>query len=88
IIIGFIVISTLAFVTIGQPAKILVLVGSLNGLILPIALGTLLIAAYKKNIIGDYKHPLWLTVSGALVVIVMAVMGVYTLFTQLPQLWS
>ncbi|MGE9754975.1 NRAMP family divalent metal transporter [Bacillus inaquosorum] len=88
IIIGFIVISTLAFVTIGQPAKILVLVGSLNGLILPIALGTLLIAVYKKNIIGDYKHPLWLTVSGALVVIVMAVMGVYTLFTQLPQLWS
>ncbi|MFS0665052.1 NRAMP family divalent metal transporter [Bacillus mojavensis] len=88
IIIGFIVISTLAFVTIGQPAKILVLVGSLNGLILPIALGTLLIAAYKKNIVGDYKHPLWLTGSGALVVIVMAIMGIYTLFTQLPQLWS
>ncbi|MCI3985753.1 divalent metal cation transporter [Bacillus vallismortis] len=88
IIIGFIVVSTLAFVTIGQPAKILVLVGSLNGLILPIALGTLLIAAYKKKIIGDYKHPLWLTVSGALVVVVMAVMGVYTLFTQLPKLWS
>ncbi|MCY7918668.1 NRAMP family divalent metal transporter [Bacillus vallismortis] len=88
IIIGFIVVSTLAFVTIGQPAKILVLVGSLNGLILPIALGTLLIAAYKKKIIGDYKHPLWLTVSGALVVVVMAVMGIYTLFTQLPNLWS
>ncbi|MEC1650904.1 divalent metal cation transporter [Bacillus vallismortis] len=88
IIIGFIVVSTLAFVTIGQPAKILVLVGSLNGLILPIALGTLLIAAYKKKIIGDYKHPLWLTISGALVVVVMAVMGVYTLFTQLPKLWS
>ncbi|MGF7536012.1 NRAMP family divalent metal transporter [Bacillus mexicanus] len=88
IIIGFIVISTLAFITIGQPAKILVLVGSLNGLILPIALGTLLIAAYKKKIVGDYKHPLWLTVSGALVVIVMAIMGLYTLLTQLPKLWS
>ena len=88
IIIGFIVVSTLAFVTIGQPAKILVLVGSLNGLILPIALGTLLGAAYKKNIVGDYKHPLWLTSTGALVVIVMAVMGIYTLCTQLPQLWS
>ncbi|QHM10990.1 NRAMP family divalent metal transporter [Bacillus subtilis] len=88
IIIGFIVVSTLAFVTIGQPAKILVLVGSLNGLILLIALGTLLVAAYKKNIVGDYKHPLWLTSTGALVVIVMAVMGIYTLITQLPQLWS
>ncbi|MCY8815335.1 divalent metal cation transporter [Bacillus atrophaeus] len=88
IIIGFIVISTLSFVTIGQPAKILVLVGSLNGLILPIALGTLLVAAYKKKIVGDYKHPLWLTCAGVFVVVIMAIMGIYTLFTQMPALWS
>ncbi|MCY8519507.1 NRAMP family divalent metal transporter [Bacillus atrophaeus] len=88
IIIGFIVISTLSFVTIGQPAKILVLVGSLNGLILPIALGTLLVAAYKKKIVGDYKHPLWLTCAGIFVVVIMAIMGIYTLFTQMPTLWS
>ncbi|KAA6449061.1 NRAMP family divalent metal transporter [Bacillus atrophaeus] len=88
IIIGFIVISTLSFVTIGQPAKILVLVGSLNGLILPIALGTLLVAAYKKKIVGDYKHPLWLTCAGIFVVVIMAILGIYTLFTQMPTLWS
>lgn len=88
IIMGFIVISTLSFVTIGQPAKILVLVGSLNGLILPIALGTLLVAAYKKNIVGDYKHPLCLTCAGIFVVVIMAIMGIYTLFTQMPALWS
>ncbi|MGZ9793714.1 NRAMP family divalent metal transporter [Bacillus atrophaeus] len=88
IIIGFIVISTLSFVTIGQPAKILVLVGSLNGLILPIALGTLLVAAYKKKIVGDYKHPLWLTCAGIFVVVIMAIMGIYTLFTQMPAVWS
>lgn len=88
IIIGFIIVSTLIFTTIGQPAKILVFVGSLNGLILPIALGTILFAAHKKKIVGDYKHPIWLTVSGAVVVAVMAVMGIYTLCTQLPQLWS
>ncbi|KXZ12612.1 hypothetical protein AXI59_05870 [Bacillus nakamurai] len=88
IIIGFIIISTLIFISVGQPAKILVFVGSLNGLILPIALGTILFAAHKKKIVGDYKHPIWLTVSGAIVVAVMAVMGIYTLCTQLPQLWS
>ncbi|MBY8914603.1 divalent metal cation transporter [Bacillus sp. YC2] len=88
IIIGFIIVSTLVFITVGQPAKILVFVGSLNGFILPIALGTILFAAHKKKIVGDYRHPIWLTVSGAIVVAVMAVMGVYTLFTQLPQLWS
>ena len=35
-----------------KPVKVLFLVGAINGLILPIALGTLLIAAYKKSIVG------------------------------------
>jgi Mn2+/Fe2+ NRAMP family transporter len=86
IIIGFIVISTLAFVLIGRPVNVLIFVGALNGLILPIALGALLVAAYRKDIVGDYKHPLWLTISGAFVVIVMAVMGIYTLINQMPML--
>ncbi|MFB5283007.1 NRAMP family divalent metal transporter [Peribacillus sp. Hz7] len=88
IIIGFIVVSTLSFVLIGKPVKVLILVGALNGLILPIALGTLLIAAYKKSIVGDYKHPLWLTISGVFVVVVMALMGGYTIITQLPLLFK
>ncbi len=71
-----------------NPLKYLFVVGAINGLILPIALGTLLIAAYKKNIVGDYKHPLWLTISGVFVVIGMALMGGYTLFTQLPLLFN
>lgn len=86
IIIGFIVISTLAFVLIGRPVNVLIFVGALNCLILPIALGALLVAAYRKDIVGDYKHPLWLTISGAFVVIVMAVMGIYTLINQMPML--
>lgn len=88
IIIGFIVLSTICFVLIGKPVKVLLLVGAINGLILPIALGTLLIAVYKKSIVGDYKHPLWLTISGAIVVIAMALMGGYTLIDQLPLLFK
>ncbi|MCQ5365758.1 hypothetical protein NOW01_12245, partial [Anoxybacillus salavatliensis] len=61
--------------------------GALNGLILPISLGIMLIAAYKNNIVGSYKHPLWMTVCGAIVVIIMTYMGIYTLFTQIPQLF-
>lgn len=88
IIIGFIVISTLCFITIGKPVNLLVLAGALNGLILPIALGALLIGAYKKDIVGDYRHPIWLTVPGIIVVIIMAVMGGYTLVTEIPKLWG
>ncbi|AGN34929.1 divalent metal cation transporter [Bacillus paralicheniformis] len=88
IIIVFIIVSTICFVTIGKPVNLLVLAGALNGLILPIALGSLLIGAYKKNIVGDYRHPIWLTIPGILVVIVMAVMGGYTLINEIPKLWG
>ncbi|MFN2746676.1 NRAMP family divalent metal transporter [Bacillus sp. z60-18] len=88
IIIAFIVISTLCFITIGKPVNLLVLAGALNGLILPIALGSLLIGAHKKNVVGDYRHPVWLTIPGIIVVIVMAIMGGYTLINEIPKLWG
>ncbi len=44
----FIVFSTCVFLFIGNPVKILVTVGALNGLILPIALALMLVAV-KKN---------------------------------------
>ncbi|SIQ50092.1 NRAMP family divalent metal transporter [Pontibacter lucknowensis] len=87
-IIGFIAISTAIFVTIGRPVHLLILAGALNGLILPLTLGTILIAAHKVKVIGRYKHPLWLTIFGVLVVLVMAWMGGYTLVKQLPALFS
>ncbi len=88
LIIAFIILSTLVFVTIGRPVKTLILVGALNGLILPIALGIMLIAAHRKSIVGEYKHPKWLTIFGLLVVVVMAYLGGVTLFTELPKLFS
>jgi Mn2+/Fe2+ NRAMP family transporter len=87
-IVGFIVISTAVFVSVGKPVKVLILVGSLNGLILPIALGVMLIAAYKQKIVGDYKHPLWLTIFGVLIVIAMSYMGGMSLIQGIPKLFS
>jgi Mn2+/Fe2+ NRAMP family transporter len=49
-------------------------------LILPVTLGTMLLAAYNKKITGDYRHPLWLTIFGILVVVIMACLGAYTLY--------
>lgn len=86
IIIAFITISTLIFAFIGKPVSVLVLAGALNGLILPLALGTLLIAVYKKDVVGSYKHPLWLTISGAFVVVVMGVLSIMTLIEQIGLL--
>ena len=54
--------------------QLLVIAGALNGLILPISLALLLVAANKKRLVGDYKHPVWLTIGGIIVVIVMSIM--------------
>ncbi|ART78425.1 hypothetical protein B4U37_21265 [Sutcliffiella horikoshii] len=88
VIIGFIVVSTIIFAFIGEPVLLLILAGAFNGLILPVALGTLLIAAYKKEIVGDYKHPLWLTIFGGIVFIATAYLAGVTLINQVPKLFS
>jgi Mn2+/Fe2+ NRAMP family transporter len=80
VIIAFIVVSTLVFLSVGQPAKVLVVVGVLNGFILPVALGLILLAARKKKIVGEYKHPLWLEIGGWLVVLIMTAFSLYTLY--------
>ncbi|MDB5003325.1 MAG: hypothetical protein JWQ34_1550 [Mucilaginibacter sp.] len=76
IIIGFIIVSCAIFLAIGKPVKILLAVGAINGFILPIALGVMLIAAYRSKIIATYKQPLLLTILGVLVVGTMTWMSV------------
>ncbi|WP_107855035.1 NRAMP family divalent metal transporter [Neisseria weaveri] len=85
-IIGFIIVSTAVLATIGRPAQVLVFVGTLNGLILPVSLGLILLAAYKTKIVGDYKHPAWMTVCGIIVVISMAVLSGMTLIKYINGL--
>ncbi len=85
-IVGFIVVSTAVFVTIGRPVAVLIVVGALNGLILPVSLGAMLVASQRPALLNGYAHPVWLTAAGAAVAIAMAVMGGYTLVTEIPTL--
>ncbi|WP_296898639.1 NRAMP family divalent metal transporter [uncultured Megamonas sp.] len=87
-VIAFIVFSTVVFAFVGQPVKTLIVVGTLNGLILPITLLVMIIAAHKKSVVGDYKHPIWMSVFGIIVVAMTAYMGVLTIMKQLPKLFS
>jgi Mn2+/Fe2+ NRAMP family transporter len=75
IIISFISVSCFIFVLIGKPVKVLLTVGAINGLILPIALTVMLVAAYRTKIISTYRQPLWLSIAGAAVVLTMIWMG-------------
>lgn len=74
--IAFIAVSAALFLVIGRPVAVLVLVGAINGLILPISLGAMLIAAYRVRIVGEYRHPVWLAAAGVVVAVAMAALGV------------
>lgn len=88
VIIAFIVISTTTFALVGKPVNVLILVGALNALVLPLALGIILVAAHKKEIVGTYKHPRWLTVTGAIVVVLMGYLSINTLIEEIPKIFS
>lgn len=88
VIIGFIAVSTLVMLLLGNPATLLVVAGALNGLILPITLGICLIASKKKSIMGEnYHHPTWLLVLGIIVVIISAYLGITTFVSNLGSLF-
>lgn len=76
IIIGFIVFSTIVFVSIGNPVKILVWVGTLNGFILPVGLAIILVASRKSRLMGTYKHSIILQLVGWIVVVAMLSMAI------------
>jgi Mn2+/Fe2+ NRAMP family transporter len=84
----FILFSTLLFAFVGKPVKVLIIVGALNGLILPVALGLMLLAVFKDKIAGNYKHPLWMSIIGWLVVIMMSLMGGKAIVSDLSDLWK
>jgi Mn2+/Fe2+ NRAMP family transporter len=72
----FILISSGVFILAGMPpVSLLIAAGTLNGFILPVALALLLMAARQRRIAGTYSHPLWMSIMGWLVVLVMGIMA-------------
>ena len=76
-VVGFIAFSTLMMVIVGNAAALLIIAGAFNGLILPVTLGVMLFAGHKTRIVGtEYKHPMWLTILGAIVVVIALYSGI------------
>ncbi|WP_151791705.1 NRAMP family divalent metal transporter [Acinetobacter soli] len=87
----FIALALLLYVLIGAtPASLLVFVGGLNGLVLPIGLTIFVyVAAFRKDMLGGYNYPMWLTVLGVLTCLLTWYMGYVsfnTIFNYLKTL--
>lgn len=74
--VGFIILTSLGTVILDMPILLLILAGLVNSIILPIVLGMMLVATRRKDIVGDYKHPTYLTLFGLFIVILMAAASV------------
>lgn len=86
-IIAFIVVCTIVFVTVGKPVSLLIFAGAINGLILPLTLGSMLLASRNKKIVGDYQHPTILLVLG-IVVFLLTVYGGINSLSGIAQLFK
>ncbi len=67
---GFVALSlavTLILRAAGWNAtRLLIAAGTVNGVMLPIILGVILIAAYRRDLMGAYRHPWWAGGFGAI----------------------
>lgn len=84
----FILSSAMIFMIVGRPVSILIIAGALNALILPLALGIILLASRKSAIVRQYRHPEWMIIAGWVVVVALGLMCVYTVTADLGRLWS
>lgn len=67
LVVAFITVSAIVYVSLGQaPVTLLILAGSLNGLILPVGVGVMLWVALRRShdLLGGYRYPRWLLVIG------------------------
>jgi len=85
---GFIILSTLIFVGVGNPVTLLILAGAVNGIILPLALAVILLASEKKELMKNYRHSIILKIIGWMVVLAMSWMGYYTIKDNLSKLFK
>jgi Mn2+/Fe2+ NRAMP family transporter len=68
LVIAFIVVSTIAFLLVGEaPATLLVFAGAFNGVLLPVGVGVMLWVAWRRrDLMHGYRYPAWLLVLGIL----------------------
>ncbi|KAA6440458.1 divalent metal cation transporter [Dyadobacter flavalbus] len=76
----FILVSTIIFLAVGRPVKVLVFVGTLNGFVLPVALAILLLISRKSRLMGTYRHSAFLQVAGWLMVLIMSGLAIKAIF--------
>jgi len=83
----FIGAALVIYLFLGRPVRLLVLAGGLNGLILPVTLGVVLVASRRRDLMGEYRHPPLLQAVGWAAWVVSVGAGVLA-FREMGRLWT
>lgn len=73
----FMLFSTVVFIVLGSPTKLLVMAGTFNGLVLPLALCCVLWGIFKNNQFPQLKKPHWLLINGWVIALILLLSGGY-----------
>jgi Mn2+/Fe2+ NRAMP family transporter len=68
-----------------RPTPVLIAAGTINGMLLPVVLGVMLIAAYRRSLMGGYRHPWWAMTLGVLAWVATVFLAYQTVFAILPK---
>jgi Mn2+/Fe2+ NRAMP family transporter len=66
-----------------QATPLLILAGRVNGILLPVILGVILLAAHRRSLMGDYRHPLWATAFGLVAWLTTVFLAGWTLWVMI-----
>jgi Mn2+/Fe2+ NRAMP family transporter len=72
---AFILVSLAFYLALGRPVRLLIAAGALNGLILPVTLGVVLMAARRPDLLRGYRHPRALQAAGWVAWLVSLIAG-------------
>jgi Mn2+/Fe2+ NRAMP family transporter len=83
VIIAFIALSlgaTLGLKWLGwKLTPLLILAGTVNGILMPVVLGVVLLASRRRDIVGEYAHPWWAMAIGCIAWIITVIMAYRTI---------
>jgi len=83
----FVGTALVIYLFLGRPVRLLVLAGGLNGLILPVTLGVVLVASRRRDLMGEYRHPAVLQVAGWIAWVVSVAAGGMAI-GEMARLWT
>jgi Mn2+/Fe2+ NRAMP family transporter len=65
-----------------QATPLLIVAGTVNGVLLPVVLAAVLVAAYRRELVGSYRQPLWAALLGGCAWIATALLACWTIVAQ------